>query len=70
MMLPMEETPILEKLRADLKARGPAAWPEIAQATGEKVHGLRKLAYGDRKNPSLRTVESLMRYFDSQRAPV
>jgi hypothetical protein len=59
----MEDQSILERLRADLKVSGPAAWPEIANATGETVHGLRKLAYGDRKNPSLRTVESLMRYF-------
>lgn len=59
----MNNTPILPRLREALKRAGPAAWPQIAEATGETVHGLRKLAYGDRKNPSLRTVQRLLEYF-------
>lgn len=53
-------------LREALKREGPAKWPQIADATGETVHGLRKLAYGDRKNPSLRTVESLLAFFSER----
>jgi hypothetical protein len=59
----MDNTPILPQLRDALKRAGPAAWPEIAKTTGNSVHGLRKLAYGDRKNPSLKTVQSLLEHF-------
>lgn len=59
----MDNTPILPRLREALKRAGPAAWPQIAESTGETVHGLRKLAYGDRKNPSLKTVQSLLEHF-------
>jgi hypothetical protein len=59
----MDDTQILPQLRQALKRAGPAAWPQIAAMTGQSVHGLRKLAYGDRKNPSLKTVQSLLEYF-------
>ena len=59
-----DTTPILSSLREALKREGPARWPVIAQETGETVHGLRKLAYGDRKNPSLKTVQSLLAFFE------
>lgn len=57
----MEST--LEFLRRHLKAAGPKCWPQIAEEAGVAASLLRKLAYGDRANPRLLTIEPLVNYF-------
>ena len=36
------------------------SWDELALRTGISVHTIRKIAYGDRKNPRLDTIEPLL----------
>ncbi|MFM2193997.1 MAG: hypothetical protein RLZZ460_667 [Chloroflexota bacterium] len=36
------------------------SWPEIAKRTGVSIHTIRKIAYGDRKNPSMKIVGPLL----------
>ena len=64
---------IIDYLKRNLKAAGPHKWSEIAatlskqsptqQSFGEPL--LRKLAYGDRKNPCLKIVQPLLTYFQA-----
>lgn len=58
----MSETTI-EFLRRRLRLEGAHRWPEIALRTGMSANTLRKMAYGDRKNPRLATIEPLLDYF-------
>jgi DNA-binding phage protein len=53
----------IEFLRRRLKVEGAHRWPEIARQTGMSANTLRKLAYSDRKNPRLATIEPLLIYF-------
>jgi len=59
-------TPIstLPELRDALKADR-KAWPGIAKATGISENTLRKLAYGDRKNPTYGTLQPLFVHFNA-----
>ena len=50
---------ISEYLVRKLKEVGPAGWPAIQEGSGVSVHLMRKIAYGDRKNPGIKTVEKL-----------
>jgi len=55
--------PIVGVLRARLLSCGPRMWPEIARETGVSQSLLRKIAYGDRTNPRVGTIEPLLAYF-------
>lgn len=61
----MPTTPVstLADLRGALKADR-SVWPVIARSTGVSENTLRKLAYGDRKNPQLNTIQPLYDYFN------
>ena len=50
---------IYEYLVRRLKEIGPSGWPDIQEGSGVSVHLMRKIAYGDRKNPGIKTVEKL-----------
>jgi transcriptional regulator with XRE-family HTH domain len=60
----METETLLQQVKTQLRAAGPQAWKQIAEATGVKESALRKMAYGDRKNPRLSNLEPVLRYFD------
>ncbi len=53
----MQTPDLLSFVRTGLRAIGPREWPAIAAATGKPLSTLRKIAYGDRKNPKLDTIE-------------
>lgn len=63
--------PVIEYLRRKLKEAGAASWPVIAETvskdlTEERKIGsalLRKIAYGDRDNPGVQTIQPLLDYF-------
>lgn len=64
------DEPLIDFLRTRLRAAGSARWKPMADAInegrpGEKVIGeplLRKLAYGDRGNPGVVTVQPVIDY--------
>lgn len=58
----MDSPDLLSFVRNGLKAAGPKAWPEISTATGKPLSTLRKIAYGDRKNPRLDTIQPIANY--------
>lgn len=60
----------LEFVRYGLREAGPQSWPRIAASTGKTEGTLRKLAYGDLKNPTLDTILPLVRYFLRRRQRV
>ncbi|MEY5099551.1 MAG: hypothetical protein RJA36_2270 [Pseudomonadota bacterium] len=60
---PME--PIVDYLKRNLREAGPARWSAIARETGCSVHMLRKLAYGDRDNPGVATIQPLLDLFNA-----
>jgi hypothetical protein len=62
------QQPILDSLIERLKTAGPSKWPAISAATGVPYHSIRKLAYGDRKNPRLSAAQSLLDFFASEDA--
>lgn len=62
----METT--LEFLKRKLKEAGPERWPSIVEQTGVAKSLPRKLAYGDRPNPGIQTVQPLLDYFQRQDA--
>ena len=51
---------IVDYLKRNLREAGPARWSAIARETGCSVHMLRKLAYGDRDNPGVATIQPLL----------
>jgi predicted transcriptional regulator len=55
----MQPPDLLAFVRSNLRAIGPKEWPAIAEATGKPLSTLRKIAYGDRKNPKLDTIEPI-----------
>lgn len=63
--------PIIDYLKRKLKESGPKRWTAIASAVsaqlpdGDKFseHLLRKIAYGDRENPGVATIQPLLDYF-------
>jgi hypothetical protein len=50
---------LLVFVRRRLREEGSANWPAIAAACGKPLSVLRKLAYGDRENPRLNTIEPI-----------
>lgn len=63
----MEQTDLLAFVVTSLRAAGPKRWPAISTATGKPISTLRKLAYGDRKNPRLDTIEPIANHFRDAR---
>lgn len=59
----METSDLLNFVRTSLRAVGAREWPAIAEATGKPLSTLRKIAYGDRKNPQLDTIQPIANYF-------
>lgn len=57
--------PIIDYLKRQLRAAGPARWEAIAAECGVEKGLPRKLAYGDRKNPGVKTVQPLVWYFEA-----
>lgn len=53
-------------LRTRLRALGRASWPEVAQQSGCALSLLRKVAYGDRTNPGVETIQPLLTYLRSK----
>ena len=62
----MDNPDLLGFVRRGLKEVGPKAWPAISEATGKPISTLRKIAYGDRRNPRLDTIEPLANWLRSQ----
>ncbi len=58
---PME--PIIDYLKRKLKEAGPARWDAIAHDCGVAPSLLRKIAYADRENPGVQTVQPLIDFF-------
>lgn len=56
------DEPIMDYVRRRLRKFGPSKWAEVAQATGCKESMLRKIAYGDRNNPGIATIQPLLTY--------
>lgn len=54
---------IIERLRRQIRAVPPALWEPIAEQAGVAKSLPRKLAYGDRENPRVQTVQPLVDYF-------
>ncbi len=54
---------IIVYLRRKLREAGPEAWPAIAEAAGVAKTLPRKIAYGDRDNPGVATIQPLLDYF-------
>lgn len=42
-----------------LREEGPKQWPNIAAESGKPESVLRKIAYGNRKNPRIDTIEPI-----------
>ncbi|MGL4651613.1 MAG: hypothetical protein ACRC1H_19555 [Caldilineaceae bacterium] len=63
--------PIIDRLKAALRAVGPSAWQGIADGLNAgrpeddrvSVHMMRKIAYGDRDNPRIQTIQPLLDHF-------
>lgn len=55
--------PILDYVRRHLRAAGPPLWEQIAAEAGCAKTLPRKLAYGDRENPGVLTIQPLVDYF-------
>jgi len=58
-----ENVSILDRVRANLKSAGPKAWEDIERLTSVSRHTCRKIAYGDRKNPTLEIIQPIDDYF-------
>jgi transcriptional regulator with XRE-family HTH domain len=56
---------IIDYLRRRLKEVGPRRWEAIAEQAGVARRMPERIAYGERKNPTLRTVQRLLDYFDA-----
>lgn len=54
---------IMDYLRRKLTEAGPRRWEAIANETGVAQTLPRKIAYGDRDNPKVETVQPLLNYF-------
>ena len=60
---PMES--IIEYLKRKFKEAGPGRWEAIAGEAGVAKTLPRKIAYDDRDNPGVQTVQPLIDYFQS-----
>lgn len=54
---------ILDQLKLSLREAGPARWEAIAEAAGVAKTLPRKVAYSDRENPGVNTIQPLIDYF-------
>lgn len=54
---------ILQYLKRRLRDVGPGQWEIIAEQAGVAKTLPRKVAYGDRENPGVQTVQPLLDYF-------
>lgn len=52
-------------LRRRLREVGAASWERIAAEAGVSPRLPAKIAYGDRENPRIQTVQPLLDYFDA-----
>lgn len=59
----MQTTDLLAYVKSNLRAVGPKVWPDIAVETAKPLSLLRKIAYGDRKNPRLDTIQPIANWF-------
>ncbi len=57
--------PIIDYLRRRLRDAGPLRWEQIATACGVAKTLPRKLAYGDRENPGVLTIQPLIDFFQA-----
>ena len=57
--------PIIDYLKRSLRVAGPGRWEAIADATGVARTLPRKIAYGDRDNPGVNTIQPLVTYFQA-----
>jgi hypothetical protein len=55
--------PIIDYLKRKLKEAGPARWEAIAAEAGVAKSLPRKLAYDDRENPGVNTIQPLYDFF-------
>ena len=63
--------PVIDYLKRHLRSAGHHSWPAIAAAVSDGMPEdrrigyslLRKIAYGDRDNPGVQTVQPLLDYF-------
>ena len=53
----------MDFLRRRLKETGASRWEAIAEATGVSPRLPSKIAYGDRDNPRIETIQPLLDYF-------
>ena len=58
-MSAMSDETILGYVRRRLREEGSTNWPEIAVLAAKPLSTLRKIAYGDRRNPRLDTIEPI-----------
>jgi hypothetical protein len=56
---------IIDYLKRNLREAGPARWESIAAATGVAKTLPRKIAYDDRDNPGVQTVQPLIDLFQA-----
>lgn len=61
--MPVE--PIIDYLKRRLSEAGPSRWEAIAKQAKVAKSLPRKLAYADRKNPRLGTIQPLFDYFQA-----
>jgi hypothetical protein len=54
---------IIDYLKRKLREAGPARWEAIAAAAGVAKTLPRKIAYDDRENPGVATIQPLLDYF-------
>lgn len=59
------EPDLLAYVRARLLELGPQRWPAVAKATRKPITTLRKIAYGDRLNPQLNTIQPIANHLRS-----
>ena len=65
------DEPIVQFLKRKLLEAGPASWERIAEECGVAKTLPRKIAYGDRDNPGVQTIQPLITYFqNAERAAV
>jgi hypothetical protein len=57
------DEPIIDYLRRRLREAGPRRWERIAAAAGVPRRFPARLAYGERANPTMRSVQPLLDYF-------
>lgn len=65
----MQTTDLLAYVKDNLRAVGPKAWPAIANETEKPLSLLRKIAYGNRRNPRLDTLQPLVNWFAKNGKP-